>query len=239
MCYRCFWPQAHCWCGSLRAMPTRTRFVFLLHPKEFKEEKAGTGRLTQLCLARSELHPGVEFARHERVQEILHDPASACALLYPGAPAWDLAPTAPRPWAELQDLTLFILDGTWSCTRKMLKLNPCLQRLPRLRLDTPAPSRFVIKQQPQAGCLSTLEATHEVLLALDRAGIEPYADPRQLLDVFARMQQFQIQCAGDPARGGYRRHAYQDPATRLGVLPAASRRRRDFLRDPAGIRVSP
>ncbi|HWL18002.1 MAG TPA: DTW domain-containing protein, partial [Opitutus sp.] len=44
-CYRCFWPKPLCWCGSIVPMETRTRFVFLMHPKEFKQEKAATGRL--------------------------------------------------------------------------------------------------------------------------------------------------------------------------------------------------
>mgnify|MGYP003347968264 CR=1 FL=1 len=46
MCYRCFWPRPLCWCGSIRPMATRTRFLVLMHPKEFKHEKAATGRLT-------------------------------------------------------------------------------------------------------------------------------------------------------------------------------------------------
>ena len=65
-CYRCFWPQPLCWCGSIIPMETRTRFVFLTHPKEFKQEKAGTGRLTHLCLANSEVHMGVGFDDQKR-----------------------------------------------------------------------------------------------------------------------------------------------------------------------------
>ena len=48
-------------CGSITPMETRTRFVFLMHPKEFKQEKAGTGRLTHLCLKNSEILVGVGF----------------------------------------------------------------------------------------------------------------------------------------------------------------------------------
>ena len=46
MCYRCFWPQPLCWCGSITLMRTRTKFVILMHPHEFKRIKANTGRLT-------------------------------------------------------------------------------------------------------------------------------------------------------------------------------------------------
>ena len=50
MCYKCFWPQQHCWCGSVTPMPTRTKFVLLMHPFDFKRINAYTGRLTHICL---------------------------------------------------------------------------------------------------------------------------------------------------------------------------------------------
>ena len=77
------------------------------------------------------------------------------------------------------------------------------------------PSRFVIKQQPKDGCLSTLEATHELLGSLQRSGLDDYPLPDQLLQLFQRMQDFQIKCASDPNRGGYRRQPYSDPSSRV------------------------
>ncbi|MBC7369847.1 MAG: DTW domain-containing protein, partial [Undibacterium sp.] len=96
-CYRCFWPQALCWCASITPMPTRTRFVFLMHPKEFKHEKAGTGRLTHLCLADSEIHMGLNFDTHEAVQELIADPANFPVLVYPGPTARNLTTGALAP----------------------------------------------------------------------------------------------------------------------------------------------
>jgi DTW domain-containing protein YfiP len=110
---------------------------------------------------------------------------------------------------------LFLLDGTWSGARKMLRLSPSLQRLPRVMFTPSAPSRFIIKQQPQAGCLSTLETTHELLVALEKSGLDAYPLPAQLHDLFARMQAYQIRCASDPALAGYRRRAYRTPAERV------------------------
>src|SRR4051812_21183618 len=69
MCYRCFWPEPMCWCGSITPMPTRTRFVLLMHPHELKRVRANTGRLTHLCLADSVIHVGINFDEHEAVQE--------------------------------------------------------------------------------------------------------------------------------------------------------------------------
>src|SRR6185503_13671949 len=98
-----------------------------------------------------------------------------------------------------------------------LRLSPSLQRLPRIKFAAAGRSRYVIKQQPQEGCLSTLEATHELLLALERSGLDRYPQPTQLPALFERMQNFQIQCAADPNRGGYRRAPYSDPADRTPV----------------------
>ena len=51
-------------------MWTATRFVFLMHPKEFKQEKAATGRLTHLALADSEIHVGVRQQPQHRAVTI-------------------------------------------------------------------------------------------------------------------------------------------------------------------------
>src|SRR5215467_10576757 len=91
MCYRCFWPQANCWCGSIQAMETRTKFLILMHPKEFKQEKAGTGRLTHLCLANSEIHMGIGFDDHAEVQRWINDPKYFPVLVYPGTSARNLS----------------------------------------------------------------------------------------------------------------------------------------------------
>ncbi len=55
-------------------MPTRTKFVILMHPYEFKRIKANTGRLTHICLPDSELFVGESFDTHEDVQALINDP---------------------------------------------------------------------------------------------------------------------------------------------------------------------
>jgi DTW domain-containing protein len=259
MCYRCFWPKALCWCGSLQPMPTRSRFVFLMHPKEFKEEKAGTGRLTHLCLPNSELHMGLGFDESGPVQALLADPDNHCVLLYPGRDALNLSEAAAaQPSAEgglqaareaegaatgtalqtfrsqlaTRRLVVFLLDATWSGARKMLRLSPSLQRLPRIMFTPSAPSRYIIKQQPQEGCLSTLEAVHELLLVLEKNGLDRYEQPAQLLALFDRMQRFQIACAADPNRPGYRRQAYSEPAARRKSRADGGNRRDNYLKLP-------
>mgnify|MGYP001573232950 FL=1 len=189
-------------------MPTRTKFVLLMHPNEFKKVKAGTGRLTHLCLADSELHMGVGFDEHEAVQALIRDPQNFPVLLYPTRDARDLSKGELHAADfEGKRLVVFLLDATWRLARNMWRASPGLQRLPRIMFSNAAPSRFVIKRQPEPGCLSTLEATHELLLALERSGLDRYPQPDQLLGLFQRMQDFQLSCAAEAARLGVRRHA--------------------------------
>src|SRR3954467_6609099 len=96
-CYRCFWPKPLCWCPSIEPMATKTKFVFLMHPKEFKQEKAATGRLTHLCLSNSEVHVGVAFDENESVRTLLGDARNFCVLLYPGETARNLSDGALQP----------------------------------------------------------------------------------------------------------------------------------------------
>lgn len=246
-CYRCFWPQPLCWCGSITPMETRTRFVFLMHPKEYKHEKAATGRLTHLCLRRSELHMGIGFDKDEAVQALIRDPANFPVLLYPGREALNLSDPSGSRFdafaAELRTrrLVVFLLDATWALGRKMLKLSPSLQALPRIMFTPTAPSRYIIKQQPHPGCLSTLEATHELLLTLRHAGLDEYPLPDQLVALFHRMQGLQLKCAADPAMGGYRRSAYKPPSARVLPRGNSGRRRTNIFQapDPAASSLPP
>lgn len=238
-CYRCFWPQTLCWCSSIAPMATRTQFVFLMHPKEWKHEKAATGRLTHLCLANSVIHVGVGFDDHPEVQALLRDPQNFPVLLYPSHDALNLSTPDANRRSAFRDqlagrrLVVFLLDATWALGRKMLRLSPSLQNPPRLMFTPATPSRYVIKQQPHPACLSTLEATHELLRALETAGLDDYPLPEQLLGLFQRMQEFQVRCAADPSRGGYRRHAYRPAAERAPPRGRSGRRRTKLFQMPS------
>lgn len=211
-------------------MPVRTKFVFLMHPYEFKRVKANTGRLAHLCLAGSEIHMGIGFDEHEAVQGLIHDPTNFPVLLYPTKDARDLSKGELHA-ADFagRRLVVFLLDATWRLVRHLWRASPTLQRLPRIMFSNAAPSRYVIKQQPEAGCLSTLEATHELLVALDRSGLDRYEQPEQLLGLFQRMQDFQLGCAAKHARLGIRRHALRVPGVNPPlVTQIGTKRRRIF-----------
>jgi len=177
-----------------------------MHMKEYRRQKCATGRLTLLNLANSEIVPGVGFDGNPRVRALIEDPGNFPVLLYPGRDAMEvrdgsLAATLPRD----RRLVVFIIDATWHCSKTVIRLSPSLQRLPRIVIKPLSPSRFTIKRQPAAWCLSTIEATHELLLALESAGLDSYPDKDRLLAAFHRMQDFQVEhiraAAGRPGHG--------------------------------------
>lgn len=232
MCYKCNRPEQLCWCGQITPMPTRTKFVILMHPYEHRQIKLNTGRLTHLCLADSELYVGDRFDQHEAVQALINDPENYPVLLYPGEGARDLSKGELRA-ADFsrRRLVVFLLDGTWRMVRPMLRFSRSLQGLPKIMFSGAAPSRYVIKRQPEAGCLSTLEATHELLLALDRSGLDDYSMPDQLLDLFMEMQEYQVKCEVENRRADFvpRKSGYNSKNGILGraaLLP--SKRRKVF-----------
>ncbi|MCC6763366.1 MAG: DTW domain-containing protein [Deltaproteobacteria bacterium] len=159
-CHRCLRPASHCYCAHLTPITSRTRVVFLQHPREYRMP-IGTARMTNLGLMNSELHVGADLDRHPRVRALTDDPRGA-ALLFPGE-------DAVEPWTlpDGPPTTLVVLDGTWIQARKMLARSRRLQRLPRVAFTPPRPGLYRIRREPAAHCLATVEAVVQVLGRLE------------------------------------------------------------------------
>jgi DTW domain-containing protein len=198
-------------------METRTRIVLLMHPMEYRHQRCNTGRLTCLNLANSEIIQGIGFDADPRFRSLVDDPGNYPVLLYPGEGAMSIS-DGELPAAALGNrrLVVFLIDGTWHCSRTIAKASPSLMLLPRLVIHPVAPSRYVIKRQPAAWCLSTIEATHELLLALEAGGLDVYPEKGRLIDAFNAMQDFQVRKIEKAAGSLERAHA-----TRGLRLPAS------------------
>jgi len=179
-----------------------------MHPKEYRRERCGTGRLACLNLANSEIVPGVALDDDPRVRALLGESANYAALLYPGPDSLNLsAREGPERLAREiggKRLVVFLVDATWSCSKSVLRASPAISSLPRLGFEPRELSRWVIKRQPRDYCLSTIEAIHELLLALESAGLDSYPDKGRLLAAFAAMQDYQIERAQAAGRARYR-----------------------------------
>jgi DTW domain-containing protein YfiP len=174
-------------------MPTRTRIVLLMHPKEHRHQKCTTGRLACLNLANSEIIPGIRFDDDARYRALVDDPGNLSVLLYPGKDAVRLGEVGfDGLRLNGRRLVVFLVDATWHGARSIVKQSPSLLRLPQIRIEPRSPSRFTIKRQPAPWCLSTIEAVHELLLGLEAAGLDEYPDKERLLGAFHAMQDFQV-----------------------------------------------
>lgn len=196
-CYRCYRPMSSCMCSSVKPIQTNTKFVILMHPKEFKKTKNGTGRLTHLSLPNSELYIDVDFSDHNAVNALIHHPDNLCFVLYPGEESLNL--NTQKIEANGKQIVIFIIDATWPCSVKMLRLSSNLQRLPKMSFTHSKSSQFKIKQQPKDFCLSTIESTLTILELLHNQEIETIQNEafEHFLDPFTSMVEHQIKCISD------------------------------------------
>jgi len=108
-----------------------------------------------------------------------------------------------------------VIDGTWPCAKKMMKLTTLLHGVPRVSFNTARISEFQVKHQPMPGCLSTVESIHQVLLDLNKSGRENTQSMEEnLMMVFRKIVQQQIELAQDPNRQGYRKKPFSLPTSR-------------------------
>jgi len=157
-----------CLCPFIAPVDNLVEVLVLQHPLEQQQAK-GTARLLTLSLRHSRLVVGERF-EPDLLQALLHRPspegvAVLPLLLYPSDAMQVLTPPAVAP--SPAGLRLVVLDGTWRKSRKMLALNPALQALSRLSLNTPPPSRYAVRRAEQAQQRSTLEATVLALQQLE------------------------------------------------------------------------
>lgn len=219
ICPSCIRPPAACFCSYIKPFDTNFEFILLMHPKEFKKEPIGTGRYTNKSLKNCRIIVDATFDENRELKEILADKNRQVFLLYPGDSSVNISDFKTFPNNEFLDPNkkpvILIIDGTWACAKSMMRDSHCLHNLPRLSFSTDITSRFHIKLQPADYCLSTIESVHVLLKALEERGLEQVGQKKQiLLDTLDRMVRYQVQCANDPNRKGYRRGQFKSKEQR-------------------------
>jgi DTW domain-containing protein len=205
LCRVCNRSVETCFCKFATPFMTRTRFVILMHPREFKRQRTGTGRVARHALINSEIIVGAEFENHPRVNAVLRDSTQWPMLLYPGATSISISDAPMQTETVNRGLTIFLLDATWASARKMLRLSPNLQKLPRVTFASGQLSRFVIKRQPATYALSTIEAIFRLLEGLEGQGYERLTGQHQtLMETLDSIVAFQLECAANPKLPSHR-----------------------------------
>lgn len=179
-------------CKYTKALQTNTKFVILMHNKEFQKTKNGTGILTSLNLSNSVIFRGVDFTNHSKLNTILEDKNNECYILYPSSDAINLSfEEIPK---NNKQKVLILIDSTWACSKTILGSSKNLQKLPRISFEVDRHSKFVFKTQPNYHCLSTIETTQNILELLNQQNIENLKDSEisYFIKPFEKMVQYQI-----------------------------------------------
>jgi len=209
VCLRCFRPRKSCLCSDINAFDTVTHIVILMHPKEAKKVKMGTGRLTHLCLSNSELRLGTDFTRDERVNSLINDNRYFPVILYPGENSVQISKDATLIQnIGAKTLLVFVIDASWPLAKKILRQSHNLKALPQIHFRPKVPSRYVLKQQPHPYCLCTIESVSLLLDELDSIGLEKCGGKHYVLrEVLEKMCRLQSEFSGPITASGYRKDA--------------------------------
>jgi len=192
-CGKCCRPMPACWCPYLPSPPLDviTNIIILQHPLEVRRALR-TAPMIQLGLApgKCTVYRGKKFpqTRHAGLAELLRSPRTV--ILFPGPRATDVAELAYRDPTSGQttprdptsaDLTssdgsgtrrpepynVVLLDGTWRQAKTMYTFSPALHSLPQVQVSGRQCSSYVVRTQPTASCLSTVEAAAACLQQLE------------------------------------------------------------------------
>jgi DTW domain-containing protein YfiP len=165
-----------------------------MHAKEDRKQKTGTARLAGLCLTNAELLVGTDFTHNERVNSLIQDPSYRPFVLFPGPEAVDFKTQENnllKP--EGKALLIFVIDGTWRGAKRLLNKSRNIRALPRLSFSRSYRSRFIIKRQPMAHCVATIEAIYYLCKEAEEAGCENLnAQSETLMVVLKKLVDTQI-----------------------------------------------
>lgn len=185
-------------CRFIQSIPTATKFVILMHPKEFRKTKNGTGMFTHLSLENSLMYVGIDFSNHKAINQMIENPHNNCFVLYPNENSIVLNET--DIYEDEKETIIFIIDSTWPCSKKMLAMSQNINNLPKVSFTHTQSSQFKIKTQPHQYCLSTIESTLCVLELLQKKGRENLSRTQleNFLLPFEKMVSYQLDCVEKP-----------------------------------------
>lgn len=163
-CYRCFRPEASCYCSALTRIENRTRVIVLQHPRE-RFHPLGTARILEQSLTRCEVLCAPPAQMGEALAQA--DVTPRAYLLFPDAEARELETLLP----EEHPGELIVLDGTWHHAKTLLRDVPALRSFRRLRFVPQAPSNYRIRKEPDDNYLSTVESVAHVLSRVESGSL--------------------------------------------------------------------
>lgn len=220
-CMRCFKPTNSCLCKYTKELDTGIKFVFLMHPKEAKRQRTGTGNLSHISLKDSEILVGLDFSKNVRFQELIHDPSYFPVMMYPGENAWTARKEGFKEAVGNKKLLVLILDATWFCSKKMIEHNPFLLELPRFSFYKTYSSIFTFKREPKPEYISTIECCYYLIKELQEIDfVDKSIEPEPLMTVFKEMIKLQLTAENERILGiRPNSHSYDAKYNKLKEVP--------------------
>ncbi|XP_047964032.1 tRNA-uridine aminocarboxypropyltransferase 2 isoform X2 [Salvia hispanica] len=216
----CGRPINVCLCHALPSAPvhTATQVVILHHPHE-RRHKLATVPILAKCLRNCEIIVGrkLKYGQSELLDS-LHDqatenpnlPLPRAVYLFPGPDALPFGEVS-RMHSSLDDagrggLVLIVFDGTWKHAKEMLVASlsfiskfavpVCLDFDAAADGGTIFDSELILRKEPFAGCVSTMEAVARCLHVLEPDGPDIAS---RIIEVLRAMVSFQA-CYLKPLR---------------------------------------
>ena len=189
-CWECRRSRKSCLCSKIKPFKSQPLIVLLVHPRESRNS-VGTARIAHLCLSNSILiqGDGFGFDQNPKIRALVEDPRNLPFVLYPGEKAEDLSTFDKNPGDPHQRFVIFVIDGTWSTAKRMIRRSEILMNLPQIRFQPTSASTYRIRKEPAFECVSTVEAVHTLLREFEG----PRVQHENLLQVFDAMVDFQLQ----------------------------------------------
>ncbi|NRA60992.1 MAG: DTW domain-containing protein [Psychrobium sp.] len=203
-CTRCLRAKTACLCHTITPLNSQLSLIILQHPSEVKHAK-GTAKIVELSLSSCKIIVGEDFSDNADFNEILNASDKNTWLLYPANDAISVNElkqqlSVQTQQANLADVQVIVLDGSWKKAYKMYCLNPRLAALPCIGLDVSNESNYRIRKSSRSDSLSTLEACHALLTQFEGNQFDT------LLDSFNYMVDFQLKAMPQDVQQRYRRH---------------------------------
>lgn len=220
-CFKCFKPQNSCLCKYTKELDTKIKFVLLMHPKEAKRQRTGTGNLAHICLKDSEIIVGLDFSKNERLISLLNDERYFPVMMYPSENAWNAKKEGFSSLVANKTLLVLILDATWFCSKKMIEHNPFLLELPRLSFYGDYRSIFTFKREPKPEYISTIECCYYLIKELQTINfVDKNLNPEPLMNVFKQMIKLQLTAENERILGiRPNSHSYDAKYNKIKEVP--------------------
>lgn len=178
ICAGCERPAKVCLCQWLKCIENFHPVTVLRHKSE-AGHALNTVKLLEKSLKHISVYDGEDFP-----ESSVPIPKNSY-LVYPSDDAKSLNTL------DLSKKTNFIfLDGSWKKTRKLIHLNPWLEKLPKIQLPFQQ-SRYFLRKQKENG-FSTLEAAYSVLSDAESKP-QKYQNLIQILDQLMAIQSTYIE----------------------------------------------